>query len=317
MSDHDAHDLDRRDALRLLASLGAGSAAVAAATSAAAAPPPAPAPATPAPPRPKLEMPNLFNLKDKVAVLTDVGGGGSKEVAQFLAAAGASVVIADRVYAPAKALAADITAKGGKAVAFDSDIENEQAVIALFRDVAKASGRLDILVNCAGMVANQPLLETTVQQWDDVHSLNLRANFLCMREGVRQMVAFGHGGRIVNITTIGANHAVMNGNEAYGAARLGVTALGRNTALDYVKDGILVNTVMAGAILGKVATHPTTIAREKAGHPISGPIQGPGRMPLGYGDMTDVAAAVLYLVSPASRYVTGHALAVDGGFFIT
>jgi NAD(P)-dependent dehydrogenase (short-subunit alcohol dehydrogenase family) len=309
MSDQDANNLDRRDALRLLTSLAAGSAAAAAAASARAAPPPEP--------KPGVNPAALFDLKGKVAVLTDAGGGGSKEVAQLLAAAGAHVVVADRVFEPAKALAADISAKGGSAVAINADIESEKAVIALFQDVAKAAGRLDILVNCAGMVANQPLLETTVEQWDDVQSLNLRANFLCMREGVRQMVAAGRGGRIVNITTIGANHAVMNGNEAYGAARLGVTALGRNTALDYIKDGILVNTVLAGAILDKVATHPSTIERLKAGYKMGGPIQGPGRMPLGYGDMSDVAAAVLYFVSPAARYITGQVLAVDGGFFLT
>jgi NAD(P)-dependent dehydrogenase (short-subunit alcohol dehydrogenase family) len=227
------------------------------------------------------------------------------------------VIIADRMYGPAKTLAAEISAVGGRATAVDTDIEREDSVVGLFQHVAKTFGRLDILVNCAGMLARQPLTETTVQQWDDVQSLNLRANFLCMREAVKQMVAGGHGGRIVNITTIGASHPVMNGNEAYGAARLGVTALGRNTALDYIKDGILVNTVLAGAILGKVSIHPTTLAREKAGHQPGGPIQEPGRMPLGYGDMTDVAAAVLYLVSPAGRYMTGQSMILDGGFFVT
>ena len=123
--------------------------------------------------------------------------------------------------------------------------------------------------------------------------------------------------RIVNVTTIGALHPVMHGNEAYGAARLGVSALSRNTALDYAKDGVLVNTVLAGAIADKVSVHPTTVAAEKAGRKPSGPIQGPGRMPLGMGDMTDVAAAVLYLVSPAGRYMTGQSLVLDGGFSVT
>jgi NAD(P)-dependent dehydrogenase (short-subunit alcohol dehydrogenase family) len=304
-------DSNRREALKLLTRLAAASTAAAPLAAAAAAAPSSPQA------RPRLELTSLFDLKNKVAVLTDVGGGGSKEVAHLIAAAGAHVVIADRVYEPAKALAAQIVAAGGNAVAFDTDIESEQSVVALFQDVAKAAGRLDILVNCAGMVANQPLVETTVQQWDDVMSLNLRANFLCMREAVKQMVAGARGGRIVNITTIGANHPVMNNNEAYGAARLGVTALSRNTALDYAKDGILVNTVLAGAILDKVSTHPSTIARIKAGYHMGGPIQGPGRMPLGYGDMTDVAAAVLYLVSPASRYMTGQSMILDGGFFVT
>jgi NAD(P)-dependent dehydrogenase (short-subunit alcohol dehydrogenase family) len=167
------------------------------------------------------------------------------------------------------------------------------------------------------MVANQPLVETTVRQWDDVQSLNLRANFLCMREGVKQMLAAGRGGRIVNVTTIGAHHPVMNGNAAYGAARLGVSALSRNTALDYARDGILVNTVLAGAVADKVITHPTTLAARAAGREQSGPIMGPGRLPLGSGDMTDVAAAVLYLVSPAGRYMTGQSMVLDGGFLVS
>jgi NAD(P)-dependent dehydrogenase (short-subunit alcohol dehydrogenase family) len=138
-----------------------------------------------------------------------------------------------------------------------------------------------------------------------------------MREGVKQMLAAGHGGRIVNITTIGSRHPVMNGNEAYGAARQGVSALTRNTALDYAKNGILANTVLVGSVLDKVTTHPTTVAAQKAGRIFSGPISEGNRRPLVNGDMTDVAAAVLYLVAPASRWVTGHELVVDGGFLIS
>jgi NAD(P)-dependent dehydrogenase (short-subunit alcohol dehydrogenase family) len=264
-----------------------------------------------------LDLESLYGVKGQVALVTDVGGGGSREVAQLLAAAGAQVFIADRDIDIAKATLAKVHEAGGKGTALHADIEDEASVIGLFDKVVAAAGRLDILVNCAGMVANQSLLETTTKIWNDVLSLNLTANFLCMREGVKHMVAGGRGGRIVNITTIGARHAVMNGNEAYGAARLGVSALSRNTALDYAKDGILVNTVLAGAIMDKVATHPTTIEALKSGRQMGGPIQGPGRLPLGYGEMTDVAAAVLFLVSPAGRYITGHELALDGGFFVS
>lgn len=299
---------DRREALRLLTSLVGGSAAAGVVGS---------GQAEAAEATHGVQLGSLFSLKDKVALLTDVGGGGSRQVAQLLAEAGAHVVMADRDMDKARTTVALATEAGGKAVAIQADIESEASVIALFNDVARAAGRLDILINCAGMLANQPLTETTVEQWDDVQSLNLRANFLCMREGVKHMVAGGRGGRIVNITTIGARHPVMHGNEAYGAARQGVSALGRNTALDYAKDGILVNTVLAGAILDKVSTHPSTIAALQAGRTLSGPIQGPGRMPLGFGDMIDVAAAVLYLVSPAGRYMTGQELVLDGGFFVS
>jgi NAD(P)-dependent dehydrogenase (short-subunit alcohol dehydrogenase family) len=259
----------------------------------------------------------MFSLAGKVVVLTDVGGGGSRVIAHLLASAGARVVIADRVAEPARSYVEEIERAGGTAVALDADIENEGSVIALFQSVVDVAGRLDILVNCAGMSANQPLTETSLEVWDDMQSLNLRANFLCMREAVKRMVECGEGGRIVNVTSICAAHPVMNGNASYAAARLGVTGLGRSAALDYVGDGILINTVLAGPVMKKVAMHPQIVEKLKAGQKYAGPLSEPGRLPLGYGEMTDVAAAVLYLVSPAGRYVTGQSLALDGGFMLT
>jgi NAD(P)-dependent dehydrogenase (short-subunit alcohol dehydrogenase family) len=259
----------------------------------------------------------LFSLKGKVAVLTDVGGTGSREVAFLLASAGAQIVFADRDLAAAEAVVSDVMRKGGHAVALHIDIEKESSVIQLFDDVARSAGQIDILINCAGMSANQPLVETSIEVWDEMQSFNLRANFLCMREAVKKMVAIGRGGRIVNITSICAVHPVMNGNASYAAARLGVTGLSRSAALDYVEQGILINTLLAGAMPNKVKVHPEIAAKLKAGRQSTGPLVQPGRKPLGFGNMTDIAAAVLYLVSPAGRFVTGQSLAVDGGFMLT
>src|SRR5690606_979986 len=107
------------------------------------------------------------------------------------------------------ALARKINDGGGEAHSFPTDIESEEAMIAAFAKVRDQFGQFDILVNCAGITANQPLLETTMEQFDDLHSINTRSTFIAMREGVRIMKELGNGGSIVNITTIGTVHPTL------------------------------------------------------------------------------------------------------------
>ncbi|WP_026096637.1 SDR family NAD(P)-dependent oxidoreductase [Ideonella sp. B508-1] len=261
-----------------------------------------------------LRLTEMFGLDGKVAVVTDSGALSSVDVAPVLADAGATVVIADRDAASAAALAERIVAAGGRAQAIATDIEDEAQVKALFAQVGARYGHLDILVNCAGATANQPLLETTTELFDAMLSVNLRSVFWCMREAVRLMLDNG-GGRIVNITTMGALHPVLHGNQAYGSARAGVTMLTKTTAMDHAKDGILANVVMPGAIGGKVRFHDQTRQAMAAGYQLSGPaVDAQRRLPLGMGSGADIASAVLYLAGPAGRYITGQAIVLDGGF---
>lgn len=254
---------------------------------------------------------SLFGLQGKVALVTDSGGLASVDVAPLLADCGASVIVADSDAAAGARLAAAI---GGSVQALETDIESEPAVRHLFEKVQARHGRLDILVNCAGLNANQPYAEASLEQFDAMVSLNYRSAFMLMREALPLMKR-GGGGRIVNVTTMGALHPVLHGNQGYCSSRAAVTMLTRAVAMDHARDRILANVVMPGAIAGKTRFHPGTQQALQAGRGLEGPgMDAEHRLPLGYGSGRDIAAAVLYLAGPAGAYITGQSIVLDGGF---
>lgn len=256
---------------------------------------------------------SLFGLEGMTAVVTDSGRNSSVEVATLLAEAGATVVLADR-----EGLLHETAEQNRQLITLPTDVESEEQVIALFNRVVATLGCPDILVNCAAMNANSALTDLPLDVWDEVQSVNLRSVFLCMREALRHMTTTKRGGRIVNVTTMGARHPVLNGNAAYAASRSGVTGLTRSAALDYAAHGVLVNEVLPGAIPEKVRFHTMTQAALQAGKNLSGPgVDSERRLPLGYGKAEDVAAAVLYLVGPCGSYLTGQSLCLDGGFLVS
>ena len=259
----------------------------------------------------------LFGINDSVAVVTDSGACSSIDVAPVLAAAGARVVIADRNAAATEALARRVDPTGKVVTSIPTDIESESSVRALFSAVRERHGRLDILVNCAGITSVQALTDTSLAVFDALQSVNQRATFLLMREGVRLMLEGGRGGRIVNITTMGTQHPVLHGNAAYAPSRAGVTAMTRAIAFDHARDGILCNCVQPGAVRSKTRFHEDLEARLAAGATLSGPGTDPARLPLGMGNGRDIAAAVLYLVGPSGGYITGQTLTLDGGFLLS
>jgi NAD(P)-dependent dehydrogenase (short-subunit alcohol dehydrogenase family) len=257
----------------------------------------------------------LFGIEGRIAVVTDSGCNSSADVALLLADAGAAVVVADRHAAHMQPIVDRINASDGKALAILTNVESEGSVMALFEQVKATWGSPDIVVNCAAMTNNAPLTEFTEAAWNEVMSVDLKSVFLCMREAIKHMLAAGRGGRIVNITTMGALQPVLNGNGVYAAARSGVTGLVRASALDYAKDRILINSVMPGAVPGKVRFHPDTEVRMKSGK-VTGPGSDPTRHLLGWGNAQDIAAAVLYLVGPSGGYMTGQSIVLDGGFLL-
>lgn len=264
-----------------------------------------------------VSLESLYGIAGQVAVITDSGACSSIDLAPVFNAAGAMVVIADKDAPKTEALARSVDPSGSRVIAIPSDIEQEASILALFEQVHARFGRLDILVNCAGVTANMNLLDTPLELFDEQHSVNQRSTFMLMREGVRRMREAGRGGRIVNITTMGTIHPVLHGNAAYAASRCGVVGMTRSIAFDFAKERILANCVHPGAVRSKTRFHPTVQARLDAGWNFVGPGNDMTRLPLGAGNGQDIAAAVLYLVGPSGGYITGQSLVLDGGFLLT
>ncbi|MFA5547515.1 MAG: SDR family NAD(P)-dependent oxidoreductase [Porticoccaceae bacterium] len=250
---------------------------------------------------------SLYDLGGQVAIVTGGAEGMGRETCRFLASAGATVAVADINLPWAEQTARDIVAAGGKARAYQVDLGIEQSVVELVRAVHTDQGRLDILVNVAGLQDREFLEETSVELWDKLHHVNLRGSFLTIREAAKVMKVDGRGGRIVNIASMGAVHPIFEGLVAYNASKSGVLGLTRNAAYELAPHGITVNALLPGNVTteGQARSPGPPIDVEKIKH-MTPPL---GRT----GKTSDIASAILFLVAPASQWMTGQALVVDGG----
>ncbi|WP_223446199.1 SDR family NAD(P)-dependent oxidoreductase [Pseudomonas sp. BF-R-19] len=259
------------------------------------------------------QLSSLFGLEGRTAIVTGAGRGIGKEVATLLASVGARVVIADMNYAAANTTAEELKQLGADAIGVAVDVSNAETVKKLFEESAKAFGNVAILVNVAAIFPTEPFLDISVEKWDRVHEVNTRGVFLCMREAIKQMKAEGNGGSIVNISSVNSLHPVIFDNAQYASSKAGVNMLTKTAALEFAGDQIRVNAVLPGGVDTEGAR-----AAQTGDYPAHGPIGQPGRVPLGrIGVPMDIAAAVLFLASPASNYITGQLLAVDGGFTVS
>jgi 3-oxoacyl-[acyl-carrier protein] reductase len=235
--------------------------------------------------------------------VTGASRGIGRAIAQAFAAEGAHVVLAARDSAKLAEAVAEIQAKGGKAEALAVDVADRASVEAAVAHVVSAHGRVDHLVNNAGVTRDNLLLRMKDEEWRQVLDTNLTGAFLCTQAVLKPMLK-QRSGRIVTITSV-VGLAGNAGQANYAASKAGVIGFTKSVAREVASRGITANAIAPGFI----ETDMTAAMSEKARDAVFAAI------PLGrVGRPEDVAGAALFLVSDAAAYVTGQVLAVDGGF---
>jgi 2-dehydro-3-deoxy-D-gluconate 5-dehydrogenase len=250
----------------------------------------------------------VFDLKGRVAIVTGGNGGIGLGMARGLAGAGARVVIAARNADKSRAAVEDLAGRGGEAVAVATDVADEGAVARLVQATLDRWGRLDVLVNNAGINIRKPVHELALDEWRQVLDTNLTSAFLCSKAAYPAFKAAG-GGKIINIGSMmsifGAAFA-----PAYGSSKGGIVQLTKSMAVAWARDNIQVNAVLPGWI----DTDLTRNARREVTGLNESVLR---RTPAGrWGGIDDMAGVAVFLAAPASDFVTGTAIPVDGGFAI-
>jgi 2-deoxy-D-gluconate 3-dehydrogenase len=245
-----------------------------------------------------------FQLNGKVALVTGAGRGLGQGAAVGLAEAGADVALVSLT--STEETAQRVRALGRRACQIQADLLERASVQRIVDATLKEFGGIDILLNNAGIIRRAPLLEFTEKDWDDVIQVNESAVFFLSQAVARQMVKQGRGGKIINIASMLSFQGGIR-VPSYTAAKSAVMGLNRLMANELAPHGIKVNAIAPGYM----ATDNTAPLRADAQR--SAEILG--RIPAGrWGEPADLKGAVVFLASSASDYVTGHTLAVDGGW---
>jgi 2-deoxy-D-gluconate 3-dehydrogenase len=249
---------------------------------------------------------SALDLKGRVAVVTGGNGGIGLGMARGMAAAGAAIVVAGRNREKSGRAVKELQNLGAQAVAIEVDVADESSVNTLIRASAEQWGRLDVLVNNAGMNIRKQPQDLTLAEWRRVLDTNLTSAFLCSRAAYPVMKGQG-GGKIINIGSMmsifGASFA-----PAYAASKGGMVQLTKSLAAAWARDNIQVNAVLPGWIDSELTQ---AARREVPGLHENVLARTPAKR-WGVGD--DLGGIAVFLASPASDFVTGTAIPVDGGF---
>lgn len=244
-------------------------------------------------------------MKGHTAIVTGGGRGIGRAIGETLAGRGVNIAVVDVNLDIAKETSLEMEKLGVKSIALKADVSNSADVAALFETVTKEFGRVEILVNNAGITRDGLLMRMKEEDWDAVININLKGTFLCSKEAVKVMSKQRYG-RVINIASVVAfmgNPGQVN----YGASKAGIVGLTKTVGKEYASRGITVNAVAPGFITTAMTDAlPDNVKQEML-----------KAIPMNkFGTIEDVANAVLFFSLPESSYITGQVIHVNGGMYM-
>ncbi|KQY30847.1 short-chain dehydrogenase [Caulobacter sp. Root1455] len=252
----------------------------------------------------------MDRLKNKVAIITGGALGLGRATALRMSEEGAAVAIFDVLHDEGAALVAEIAALGGKPRYWPCDVSREAQVKQAIDEVAEHFGRIDVLVNNAGVAgANKPTHELTEAEWDWVQAINVKGVFFCTKHAIRHLRRAG-GGAIINLSSI---YGLVGAADvpAYHASKGAVRLMSKTDALLYAGDRIRVNSIHPGFIWTPMVEHHLSAQGDlEAGRQATDALHPLGHM----GEADDIAWGAVYLASDEAKFVTGSELVIDGGY---
>jgi len=258
---------------------------------------------------------DLISLRGRTAIVTGGAMGIGRGIVERLAEAGASVVVADNDLEAAQATVKELAERGLDVRATRADVGDADEVHQLVASTVDWRGRVDVIVNNAGIYPTVPVLDMTPDVFDRVIRVNLRGVYLCCREAGLQMRQQETGGRIINITSVDALHPSGIGLAHYDASKHGVWGFTKNLALELAPHRIWVNAIAPGAIATPGVEHANAAAGVDPQDVVKAFVS---RIPMQrIGDPDDIGKVALFLASDLATYQTGSQIVVDGGVLLS
>ena len=252
------------------------------------------------------EIKNLFDLSGKVAIVTGGSGALGKAVSLGLAAYGVDVVVCSLELPVLEEVSREIQEMGRRALPIFCDVTDPESVEEMVNRAMDEFGKIDILVNGAGIAQRAPVVDLPIEDWERVMDINVKGTLLCCKTVAKEMIKQGSGGNIITVGSIRGYHAHEGGYSGYGTSKAAVHYLTKQFAFEWAKYNIRVNCI-APCMFWSALTETVLSNEESYKEYVS-------RIPIGrVAEPEDFVGVTVFLASQASEMVTGHILAVDGG----